>query len=122
MNVKGFYDAIGGSYDTALTRLMKDSMIERFVLKFPNDKSFSELESAVAAGDWDAAFSASHTLKGVSLNLAFAELGKAAETLTDALRPQNVADRNPAVQKSQFDAVKSAYDTVICMIEAFKDA
>ena len=89
MTEKEFYEQIGGSYNEALGRLMRDSLIHKFLLKFPNDPSFAALKDAVAAQDWDAAFSASHTLKGVALNLALMKLGEAAVKLTDSLRAQN---------------------------------
>lgn len=34
MDIKKFYEEIGGNYEEALSRLMNDSLIERFVLKF----------------------------------------------------------------------------------------
>ena len=111
MNVKEFYEAIGGSYDTAVGRLMRDSMIEKFVNKFPKDPSFAALEQAVGAEDWEAAFSAAHTLKGVSLNLAFQTLGQQASELTEMLRPPRSGE--PAAIKAQFAVVSDAYHKVI---------
>ena len=89
MTVKEFYAAIGGNYNDALQRLMNDALIHRFLMKFPADKSFEQLKTALDNQDVEAAFSAAHTLKGVALNLAFDRLAKASVVLTDALRAEN---------------------------------
>lgn len=111
MNVKEFYDSIGGSYDTALGRLMRDSMIEKFVGKFPKDPSFASLKQAVAEENWEAAFSAAHTLKGVSLNLAFQVLGEQASELTEMLRPPRSGE--PAAITAQFAVVAASYEKIL---------
>ena len=89
MTVKEFYAAIGGNYNDALQRLMNDALVYRFLMKFPADKSFEQLKTALDNQDVEAAFSAAHTLKGVTLNLAFDRLAKASVVLTDALRAEN---------------------------------
>lgn len=111
MNVKEFYDAIGGSYEAALSRLMRDSMIEKFVGKFPKDPSFAALRQAIGEEDWEAAFTAAHTLKGVSLNLAFQTLGEQASALTEMLRPPRSGE--PAAIADQFAAVSASYEQVL---------
>lgn len=87
MNLREMYTELGGSYDEALGRLMNDRLIERFVLKFPDDPTMKTLEDAVNAGNTEGAFRAAHTLKGVAANLAFTDLSKAASALTEQLRP-----------------------------------
>ena len=86
---KEFYEKIGGDYSDAQSRLMRDSLIRRFVLKFPDDRNFAALKEAVGEERWDDAFACAHTLKGVSMNLAFARLSAVLITLTDLLRAQN---------------------------------
>ena len=111
--IKDLYEAIGGSYETALGRLMKDSLVEKFVMKFPNDPTFGELEQSLAAKDWDTAFRAAHTLKGVAMNLAFVKLAATATALTDTLRPQNKDVFDESIAQMQFDLVKEDYNKVI---------
>ena len=113
MTVQEFYTAIGGNYNEAKSRLMTDALILKFVSKFPADPNFALLEKALAADDPDAAFSASHTLKGVCLNLAFARLASAAVTLTDALREQNRASWQKETGTSLFAQVKTEYEAVL---------
>ena len=110
---KEFYEKIGGNYDEALGRLMRDSLIRKFVLKFPADKNFDALKEAIGEERWDDAFSYAHTLKGVALNLAFARLSAATVLLTDLLRPQNREGMTPQAVKESFDTVETEYAKVL---------
>ena len=117
MTEKEFYDRIGGDYSDALNRLMRDSLIRKFVLKFRDDPNFAELKAALAGQRWDEAFSAAHTLKGVALNLAFARLSAAMVALTDSLRPQNRDALEPAAVETLFAAAEQEYEAVLAAIE-----
>ena len=117
MTEKEFYDIIGGNYNDALSRLMNDTFIRKFVVKFKDDPSFSELSSALSEEKWDEAFSAAHTLKGVALNMAFARLGDSATRITDMLRPQNRERFDKQKVMDAFDEVKADYNTVCGQIE-----
>ena len=67
------------------------------------DQLAHALEAALAAQNWEAAFRAAHTLKGVAQNLGLETLYKAAATLTDAVRgPKPLADASlwPPVQQA----------------------
>lgn len=110
MTVKELYDEIGGNYGNALSRLMNDRLIGKFVLKFLQDGSFAKLSEAVDKEDWTEAFHEAHTVKGVALNLAFDRLGESASKLTDALRPENVGSVDAAAIKALYDTVASDYN------------
>lgn len=69
MTLQEFYDRIGGDYKATISRLPSEALIKKFVLKYPGDPSFNQLKDALAAQDWELAFRASHTLKGVAQNL-----------------------------------------------------
>lgn len=114
---KEFYDKIGGDYADAQSRLMKDSLIRKFVLKFPGDKNFAALKEAIAEERWDDAFACAHTVKGVSLNLAFARLSAELVKLTDRLRPQNRETLDAQVIEEYFLAAEKEYTTVLKAIE-----
>ena len=113
MAEKIFYDMIGGSYEEALSRLMNDAFIKRFVLKFKDDESFTLLKAALQKGDIDEAFGHSHTLKGVALNLSFKKLSEKAIVLTDLLRIQNRESLTNDKLTAAFNDVEKEYDTVI---------
>lgn len=86
MTLKEFYAAVGGDYDATLNRIPKESMVLRFVKKYADDKTYAQLTEAVKAQDWETAFRASHTLKGVAQNLGFDGLYRAAFALTEEMR------------------------------------
>ena len=86
MNIKKFYEEIGGDYEEALTRLMNDALIEKFVLKFKETQNIEPLKEAIENHNYEQAFFHVHTLKGVSLNLSFKKLGAAASELTEMIR------------------------------------
>lgn len=86
MTLQEFYTRIGGDYNTTISRLPSEALIKKFVLKYPGDPSFNQLKDALAAEDWELAFRASHTLKGVAQNLGMDRLYKAAAALCDAVR------------------------------------
>lgn len=112
MTLKEFYAAVGGDYDATLNRIPKESMMLRFVKKYADDKTYAQLTEAVNAQDWETAFRASHTLKGVAQNLGFDGLYRAAFALTEEMRggaPLKNAALYDAVAKQQqivLDAVR----------------
>ena len=117
MTVKEFYAAIGGNYNDALQRLMNDALVYRFLMKFPADKSFEQLKTALDNQDVEAAFSAAHTLKGVTLNLAFDRLAKASVVLTDALRAENREAYSFEEFGTMFADVEKEYAAVCAALE-----
>lgn len=116
MTVQDFYQTIGGSYASAKQRLMSDKLIQKFVPKFLEDPTFGELTKAMAEKDWDAAFRAAHTLKGLALNLAFDPLGNAASALTEALRGQNRDGYTPEQLQELYKKVEESYRLVVSAI------
>lgn len=83
MTLKEFYAQIGGNYEDTLHRLPSEALVHRFVLKYPADPSVAQLRDSVSAADWETAFRAAHTLKGVAQNLGFDSLYRAAADLTE---------------------------------------
>ena len=68
------------------TRLCSESFVLHFVKKYPANPSFDELCKAVGRSDWESAFRAAHTLKGVAQNLGFDRLYAVSVPLTEAMR------------------------------------
>lgn len=115
MTIKELYESIGADYEDALHRLMNDRLVTKFSLKFLDDQSFASLCAAMEAEDWETAFRAAHTLKGVAQNLAFTELGKSSAALTEALRGYKKPE-DPAL----LEQVKSDYERTAAGIRAFQ--
>ena len=112
MTLKEFYEQIDGSYEDTLHRLTSEALVHRFVLKYPADPSFAQLREAVAAADWESAFRAAHTLKGVAQNLGFDRLQKSASALTEAVR-----GAVPLTDKSLFEEVCKDQKEIVEAIE-----
>lgn len=115
MTVKECYEKLEGSYADMQTRLPDDNLIEKFLLKFPGDETMEKLREAVSKGDIKESFSAAHTLKGISANLAFDKLTKAVTALTEQLRPlTNQAD------PELLEETEKAYKLVISVLTEYK--
>lgn len=74
MTLQECYVKIGGDYNDILHRFMNENMVRKFVLKFPQDNNMALFEESWAKKDYETAFRAMHTLKGVSVNLGFTAL------------------------------------------------
>ncbi len=112
MNMKEFYEKIGGDYNDVVKRFGGEAMAERFGKKFPGDPSFSSLAAALDEGSCEEAFRAVHTLKGVCQNLGYGDLGSVCSDMTELLRAGNFDDG-----KAMFGAVKAEYDKVVGLIK-----
>ena len=67
--------------------------------QFLDGRQQGSLESAINSQDWEAAFRAAHTLKGVAQNLGFQRLYLSSTALTEALRgPRPLTD--PALREA----------------------
>ena len=86
MNLQECYEALGGDFEDVLSRLRSEKLVQKFVLKFLNDKSFDLLCSSLEEENYEEAFRASHTIKGVCQNLSFTRLYESSHALTEALR------------------------------------
>ena len=103
MTLQEFYARIGGDYNATISRLPSEALIKKFVLKYPGDPSFDQLKDALEAQDWELAFRASHTLKGVAQNLGFDKLQRSASELTEALRGDKPLTDMALLKKVQED-------------------
>lgn len=117
MDVKSFYDSIGGNYADALSRLMNDALITRFLGKFKATQNLDALKEAINNNDLEKVFTEAHTLKGVALNLSLSKLGNAASDLTELLRGDNKNSADLATVKSLFEKIEVYYNEVISKID-----
>lgn len=118
MSLKECYVALGGDYEDVISRLRTEKLVQKFVLKFLNDPSYEDLLKALEAENYEEAFRASHTIKGVCQNLSFTRLYQSSHALTEALRsgwspeagqllPQVKAD-----YKQTVDAIHALQETI----------
>lgn len=113
MTLQEFYAAIGGDYEGVLSRLMKEERIMKYVLKFLDDKSYETICTKIAEGDYEEAFRASHTIKGVASNLGFGRLYESSHALTEELRGGNA----PA-SMDNLERMKQDYEDTVAAIRA----
>lgn len=86
MDLQKFYESMGVDYEKVLNRLRREDRIEKYLRMMLADESFGSLKAAVKSKDYQSAFMAAHTIKGVSLNLELTPLAKTADKLTEYLR------------------------------------
>ena len=119
MDTAKCYEAFGGNYEAVSNRIPGDALIEKFLVKFLDDTSYDSLCSSMSVGDCKGAFSAAHTLKGVSANLGISSLFVAADALTESLR--NVEGGIPEESAGHFEKVKITYEMVVSTIREFSE-
>lgn len=112
MELKEFYDKIDGDYEDTVSRLMKDEIVKKFVIKFLNDKSFEELKSNLESSNMEDAFRSAHTLKGVASNLGMTKLYTVGSEITEALRHKEYDGVDV-----MFEAVEKEYMKTIELIK-----
>lgn len=120
MTIQDCYQKLGGDFAQVEKRLPSVGLIKKFITKFPDDGSFSELCQAIQSGKPVEAFMAAHTLKGVSANLGFTKLMSSAEKLTELLRKETDAVPEGAAQL--LEEVRQDYELTVSAIRAYLDS
>jgi len=92
MNVKQFYEETNGSYQNALSVMMNDTLIARLLGKFMSNNSFDEIISCYENKDYRNLFSAVHSFKGVTGNLALTPLYDLSCKITELTRNKDDAN------------------------------
>lgn len=115
MDIKAFYEEIGGNYEAAKARLVTDERIEKYLKRFPSYVKTEELKTAVEAGDHAAVFAITHDMKGMCLNLELSPLAKSSSALCEAVR-----GGAPAVDIAPlFSALERDLQLVLTALSAF---
>ncbi len=112
MQIQEFYEKIEGDYENIKGRLRSDDLIQRFVLKFLNEKSFEEMMVTAENNDVENTILTSHKLKGVVANLSFDKLFTLLTALLADLRQEN----QDTVNMELIQKIKEEYEYTIKMI------
>ncbi len=115
MTLQECYAALGGDYEDVLGRLRSEQLIKKFVLKFPDDGSYSLLYVSFDQKNYTEAFRAAHTIKGMCQNLSFTKLQESSSSLTEALREGYTPEADPLMKQ-----VTEDYQRVIDAISIFQ--
>ena len=86
MTLEECYAAMGGDYADAIGRLRSERLVRKFVLKFLDDGSFDLLCRSLEEKNYEEAFRAAHTIKGVCQNLSMDKLQASSSRLCESLR------------------------------------
>lgn len=115
MTIQECYAKMGGDYEAILGRLGSQAMVERFSVKFLNDSTFEDLMVSLEDGNWEEAFRAVHTLKGVAANLSISRVEKTASDLTEELR-----GGKELVHTELLTALREAYGEAVEALREFQ--
>lgn len=118
MTIQQFYGIVGGDADEVLSRLMNEALAKKFLMKFIDDPNYEMLVNAVEGGDWETAFRAAHTIKGLCLTLGLGNLAKSSSALTELLRGEFSGDKS--VIAADYEQVKSDYAIAIDALTQYK--
>ena len=117
MTLQECYAAMGGNYEEVSARLRSDRLVQKFVIKFLSDNSFDTLCAAMEEKNYEEAFRAAHTIKGVCQNLGFTRLFESSSRLSDALRHGWTPEADQLIEK-----VRADYITATAAIRSFREA
>lgn len=115
MTLQECYTALGGNYDEVLGRLRSERLIQKFVLKFLDDASYTALLHSMEEKNYEEAFRAAHTIKGVCQNLGFTKLLASSSELSEALRSGYTPGADALAEQ-----VGQDYQTTVSAIRAFQ--
>ena len=115
MNLKDCYIKFGGDFDEVLGRLRREQIVQKFMYKFLDDKSFHLFEASVENKDYEEALRAVHTLKGICQNLSFTRLFESSSLVTNALKEN---DYNKAVD--MMPQLSNDYCQIINKVKEYK--
>lgn len=114
---KAYLEALGVNLEITLPRFLdNEEFYLRMLGKFVDEPYVRDIEIGLENEDYEAAFRACHSLKGVSVNLGLDRLYERTLPLTEALRepPHNLEEI-----RAHFEKVKESY---LVNIEGIKKA
>lgn len=86
MTLQECYAEIGGDYEDVTARLRSERLVQKFLLRFLEDTSYELFCTSMKEKNYEEAFRAVHTVKGICQNLSFTRLLKSSSEMSDALR------------------------------------
>lgn len=108
LSLKEFYARVNGNYEVAISRFRSEATMMKMAGLFKKDNSMALLTDSIITENWEEAFRAVHTLKGIALNMEFTAFAKACADMTEALRGGGT-DPDPAY----YEAVLREYTIVV---------
>jgi Hpt domain. len=117
MEFKELLDKLNVDAEVLLRRFSgNEGLTKRFLLKFPEDKTYEGLKEGVLAADNATILAKAHALKGIALNLGLDSLGNQSSDLVEYLRAGETADVS-----AMFDGIASEYARVYEIITDYNN-
>lgn len=86
MTLRECYAALGGDFEAVTSRFPNEKFVQKYLIKFLSDGSYDLLIRSMEEQDYQEAFRAAHTIKGVCQNLGLTRLLDSSSRLSEALR------------------------------------
>ena len=115
MTLQECYAAMGGNYESAVGRLRSERLVQKFILKFLDDGSYDLLCKSLEEKNYEEAFRAAHTIKGVCQNLSIDKLQDSSSRLCEALRNGYTPEAGALAEE-----VRADYSQTVDAIRAFQ--
>ena len=115
MDLQLVYKQLNGNYNEVMSRLMKEERVFKYLKKFTANSDYADFCRGYEAHDWELAFRAVHSIKGMALNLAITELAEVSSELCETMRegePQVDITKLVADFKVEYDLVMGVLNTL----------
>lgn len=117
MNLREFYEEVGGDYDKIVKRLHTEERIRKYLNQFQDYHYDEKIQKDLEEKDYEAAFLDVHTLKGMCASLNLDALGTVVSVLTEELRGGKPAEGlEPKVK-----AVLTEYERTVSALRRLKE-
>lgn len=116
MTLQECYAAMSGNYEDVIGRLRSERLVQKFVLKFLDDGSYDLLCRSLEEKNYQEAFRAAHTIKGVCQNLSINKLQDSSSRLCEALRNGYTPGADALAEE-----VRADYAQTVAAIRAFQE-
>ncbi len=117
MTLKECYEKMEANYDEVIGRLRSERLVQKFALKFLDDPSYQLLITSMEEKNYEEAFRAAHTIKGVCQNLGFTRLGDSSSALTESLRSGWTPEADRLLEQNKAD-----YQNTVTPLQSLKDS
>ena len=112
---KGILEEGGINVKEVMQRFMNNEQLWiKFLKKFKADSSYEKLVKSIEEKEWNKAFEAAHTLKGITGNLALSKLHDLVSRQTDYLRGE---DNDFEAAVGMMPEITEVYENVLKLIE-----
>lgn len=115
MTLRECYAALGGDFEAVTSRFPNEKFVQKYLIKFLSDGSYDLLIRSMEEQDYQEAFRAAHTIKGVCQNLGLTRLLDSSSRLSEALRHGYTPEADALAEQVGRD-----YQDTVCAIRAFQ--